>query len=235
MATWPVNPLAFGSRISSISDYFQYFRFRKLVVTLHPYQAVLSGSYVDETTAVSFTAVPDVAPTTFSDLVEMELFQYSTGSTSVPMSLRLSDVELKAGQPLKWYRTRGLVTAINDQQLAYQGSVYLVSQNGTSGSTFLVQFTGEIEFSGPVYAGLTAKPALVRQVGEYFDEKENKHQLRQDNSAKDTALARNGREEEDYIRIPRSALPLYGGAPGTPASTPVAARRPPPPLKVHQE
>jgi hypothetical protein len=172
MKSFQLTPSSFGPRLVAISDCFMFFRFCGMRVRLLPYQSILSAVFSDNLTAVAYMpGRVTTSPTAYADLVEMENVEILSANQTVPVDLKLPTSELKGDDVCEWYSTR--VGNVTDALFFQQGIIYIASTGATTSNTMGIQFTFDVEFSGPVWTGLTSSlPShlLINQ-----DEKQSEH------------------------------------------------------------
>lgn len=171
VGNFALTPTTFDSRLSAISDQYQYFRFTKMFVTAHPYQSVLSGTFIENAMAWAFQPGGiNTTPSTFADLTTMEHVLIQTAQATVPRSLAMSR-ELRHDAARSWWKCRP--GSSTEEEVFLQGRIWFAADAATSGSEALVQFTYEVEFCGPLAAGLTL--ARVVPSGHVVERKEGRN------------------------------------------------------------
>ena len=148
-ATISIDP-TLDPRIQAIAEYWQYFRFVAIDVVIHKGGPNATwSSAVDHFTAVGYNPrVPNTAPTTYQEVVELQRSVVSGFKEFVPTTLTLRRKDLLGDVPLKWYQT---VAGTEDTQWEKQGVIYIASAAiGAATSNMLLSYEikGRIEFMG---------------------------------------------------------------------------------------
>jgi len=118
VTTIPLYPTSF-SRLLSIADNFEYYRFTKLHVTLYPAAHLNDG--VDTHVAYS-NGTYDTPPATFAAMAELPFYAQNSAQMTIPSSFTVGRQELLADVPLKWFKT---VPSSQDVPNEIQGNIYL--------------------------------------------------------------------------------------------------------------
>ena len=165
-ATISIDP-TLDPRIQAIAEYWQYFRFVAIDVVIHKGGPNATwSSAVDHFTAAGYNPrVPNTAPTTYQEVVELQRSVVSGFKEFVPTRLTLRRKDLLGDVPLKWYQT---VAGTEDTQWEKQGVIYIASTAiGAATSNMLLSYEikGRIEFMGRSLATITPmvkQPLMVK-------------------------------------------------------------------------
>jgi len=150
---------AYSDKLLNLANVFQLFRFTKLRMRI-PALGPNAGLNAMGMTAM----VPVTAPTSTSAVMDLPWSWLlrdgtTTAAVNVPLTAMISKRELFESQP-KWFRT--VADASADNNLEYQGAIYLRGFNSTTG-TLAVDYTVELtQFVGTGQTPLAQRhPALV--------------------------------------------------------------------------
>ena len=155
-----VTPLM-DSRLTGISDYFQWFRFRQLKVTIYPGAAVSSFSTQAAVSVGYNPRVPNTAPTSHTEVCLLTKSAHQGMGKTIDTSLMLPKKIMLGDAPLKWFQTKAGTEAT---QFEVQGVLYFAittPSTTTSGSTFSIE--GICEFksrSAATQTPLRYQPAM---------------------------------------------------------------------------
>jgi len=155
ITTFDVTPLI-DARLSGIADFFQYYRFSKLVCKIHPptVSTLNIGVGFNPNTSnnppVSSTDVQALAKATFHGINKT-----SDSSISVGPNILLQ------GTPIKWYQSK---VGTEDTEWEVQGQIFYAAF-GTN-STYYVTIEGVCEFKGRSPAVMTPMKQPPRQLSQ---------------------------------------------------------------------
>lgn len=152
-------PFSF-TRALALADNFQYYRFKKVKVTVLP--SMVGTSYsaaIPQSVAVGYEPgpAPDTPPASQNDVMNLSRSVFHGRGQTVNSHLNLGSNDLLADSPIKWYKT---IAGTPDAQWEQQGVVYFFAAANTGTSvSFDVLYDYEIEFQGLMVASST--PAVV--------------------------------------------------------------------------
>jgi len=135
---------AIDSRLASIGDAFQWYRFSKLHVTLVPSITVTNDTYA---TVGYIPRVPNTAPTSHGELVALPASAHKGAGQSVPAKMMIGRNILLADAPIKWYQS---IVGTEDTQWEIQGQ-YIFAANVVSAAVatpLVYMVEGVCEFKG---------------------------------------------------------------------------------------
>lgn len=135
-------------RLAALADYWQLYRFVSLKVKINPGVLNSTGTAAIEnfSTAGFNPRVPNTAPTTHAEVVELAKSVVNGWRQVTPSILELTRKDLLGDVPLKWYQT---IPGTEDTQWEIQGMVYLATNVPSANAVnLLYEVMGEIEFMG---------------------------------------------------------------------------------------
>ncbi len=145
------------SRLNAIGDVFQWYRFKRLKVHLHPTLAA-----ADVLATVGYLPrVPNTAPTAHNDMALMPASTQKSWSQSVKSTMVVGPDIMLGDTNLKWYQT---ALGTEDSQFEIQGVLYFAGTATVNPSNTIVCIEGICEFKGrsaatqtPLFLGLNTK------------------------------------------------------------------------------
>ncbi len=129
------------SRLAAIGDVFQWYRFKRLKVHLHPTLAA-----ADVLATVGYLPrVPNTAPTAHNDLALMPASAQKSWSQTVKSTMVVGPDIMLGDTNLKWYQT---ALGTEDSQFEIQGILYFIGTASVNPSNMIVCIEGICEFKG---------------------------------------------------------------------------------------
>jgi len=138
-------PTNLGDRVGAISDNFNYWRLRSLVLSVYSDYASNAGAaaqYAVHGFAMS-PAIYATAPTTLEDIVDYPVF--AANNILFKEKVRVPKSVLNTN-PLKWFKTRD----VGDDSLFSMGEIFHYYASGVALGTSYFLWEGEVEFKGMV-------------------------------------------------------------------------------------
>ncbi len=146
------------SRISAISEVYQWYRFTKLRVHLLPAKTgndvLVSCGY--------FPRLPNVAPASHNQIIQLPASAMKSYGQTVKSTMIVNRDIMIGDAPLKWFQT---VVGTEADQFEIQGVVYFAGTATTNPGTYYYVIDGVIEFKGRSNAASTpmsVNPRVMR-------------------------------------------------------------------------
>jgi hypothetical protein len=130
---------ALGARLKALGDVFEEFRFRRIVVKMHP-----SGTAASSYVMTYFKTIPStITGATITTDYEGTASRLSAGTETVPQTLLLNKSVLLGGLRT-WYDTD---TTSSDVEDSVQG-VFVLTTNQATAFTLIIEIGYDVEFRG---------------------------------------------------------------------------------------
>jgi hypothetical protein len=146
ISTVPLVP-GLDTRLSGIAEFYQWFRFTKVKVTLFPHTNASPLSASCNVSVGYIPRTPNSAPTTHGEIMTLPASKYLSSLTNQPQQLNVPKSVLLGDAPIKWFQTK---VGTEDTQWETQGVLYYGSSSvGTNTVTeFVIMTEGVCEFKG---------------------------------------------------------------------------------------
>jgi hypothetical protein len=131
----------FGPRLQSIGSCFQEFRFKRILVKLHPASSSMS---VRQNYVVAYSkALAFTAPTTMADAYQLANSRLSSLNDTIPQTLMLNSQILRQGTRV-WYDCAGSTSGVSAND-ATQGNLFVIGDGSCLPQievSYTIQFRG---------------------------------------------------------------------------------------------
>jgi len=153
----------FGTKLASLSNCFQLFRFTKLLFEFSAAPISTSDGFVGYAPEIG------VAPTSSTEISEMPFSMPRIEQSQTCVIRRSVPKRVLMGTGVRWFRTR--VSASYDDNLEFQGFIAQYTSNATAVIRVIVEYTIELkDFVGTNQTPKTIKEARVESDSDFGDD-----------------------------------------------------------------